>query len=303
MNRIGVKTDFRKDIKEGKPIYYRYYQPDNGEQFFRLMRRVGLKLEDRSEGIVQGLFFSDSVPAMLPESREADDEKNPMALNARMFSESFPLVKSLIAKKRITAVLTNQIRVKPGVSFGNPEYEPGGQAVQFYADQRLRVDSRSIPTHAPGGLKGPIAEEPCWDGNGIDRYRYGFARCTKNKVFSPFRETWFRIWFEEGGQPGRGIDPVFDVYQYLVETGQVEKVKKGRSAAYKILLPGWDHEPCTWPEFKEIVLNPDKQRSKEWQLYMMCRKQIESGEAFSLYFNQVGKKQVEDAAEVEEGAE
>jgi len=285
MRRIGVKIDWTKEKQERSPIYYRYYFPDNGEQFFRFIRRTAKKLEDRTSGPVQAIFFADSAPAMLPEDRAEDDEKNPMAMTARMFSENFPLIKSIMAQKRITVVITNQLRLKPGVSFGSPLYETGGEALKLYSDQRLCVDSRSVPEYMRFSGKGPIAEEPCWDGNGVDRYMYINSKTVKNKVFSPFRETWFRIWFEECGHPGRGIDPVFDLYQFLIETNQVER-KKGK---LKILLPGCDAvEPLDWQNLKAQILDPKKRA--ELNLYKICRKQLETGDAFKLYFNHAGKR-------------
>ncbi len=289
--RMGLDIDKTMGMKNEKGVWeinpwLRYYQPDTGHMTFRYIRRVLKTLPDKiytggewwlifnkktwedklkkmdlkpkkkdgalwlkspDGGKVQAVFFIDSLASMLAEARDEDDTKSPMAQNARMFSEYMPLVKAQLAKKRCSVISTNQVRNTIG-GYGNPETEPGGFAPKHYSDMRCRVSAVSVI-----GGKGPIEEESCWDGKGKDRYKYIKMNTIKNKSFSPFRKSHLRIWFEEKGRPGRGIDPVYDTYQYLMETGQCE-ANRGR---YKILLKGFDGKSFTWKEFKYLILNPN----------------------------------------------
>lgn len=198
-------------------------------------------------GLPQAIFFIDSFIAMLPEARDEDDEKSAMAKVARMFSENAPLVKTLMGRKAVTIVGTNQIRLKP-MAMGNPEYEPGGETIRFFSDLRLRVGAIAPST------AGAQATEPCWDGKGDDCYVYFRAFTRKNKMFSPFREALLRICYESKGESGYGLDPMWDCWQYLKLTGQISGA--GR---YKITVPGpWENRRWTWGEIKDLIFNPSK---------------------------------------------
>jgi RecA/RadA recombinase len=236
------------------------------------------------------------------------------------------MIKNRLGNKRACIIGTNQLRLRPG-AYGNPEYEPGGEAIKFFSDVRVKTKTIAVPNGT-----GHVEEEPCWDGDGIDRYRYVNLSVPKNKVFSPFRQSTIRFWFEEKGSPGRGIDPVFDCFQYLEETGQVSG--KGR---YAITLEGlWTDRQWTWKEFKKFILNPNRLESyaefgfsdpeidtlaKEFKgcggvnpyvvyedknvnklakelrklldtkldIHAACRAQISDSSAFKMYFNTAGK--------------
>jgi len=194
-------------------------------------------------------------------------------------------------------------------SFGNPEYEVGGQAPRFYSDIRLQCRSCSNPMP---GKSGQIDEEPCWDGVGVDKYRYVKIATRKNKCFSPFRNSLMRVWMEEKGDTGRGLDPVFDTFQYMVETGQASRERGGR---YAITMEGpWSTKKSwRWNEFKELILNPNRvevynkfnmnvpeigeasEDNDETQAAVaavldirgICQRQIKTNEAFKLYFKAI----------------
>lgn len=319
----------------------RYFQADIGEIYFRYMHRILQILPDKlphnnnwyyvydkkpkqeydiklykntnrywvqaEDSSAQVIWFIDSLPAMLTERNDEKDDSNEIALQARMFSRYIPLVKSRLARKRCSIVAVNQIRMKP-MAFGNPEVEPGGIAPKQFSDIRLKCTSCANPFP---GKSGQIEEEPCWDGIGIDKYRYVKINTIKNKCFSPFRNSLMRIWTEEKGDSGRGLDPVFDTFQYLEETGQATRERAGY---YKITMPGpWANKKWRWKEFKELILNPDKvevynkyklnipeigkvdENNKETQkavsealdIRRKCQQQIKSDEAFKLYFNKI----------------
>jgi RecA/RadA recombinase len=284
---FGKKDDQGKWVT--KPMV-RYEQPETAEKGFRLMHRILKKLPNKiqvgneyyfvydpdihkdidkrlkaagqtyvkdengkfrvraKDGLPQIIFFVDSFIAMFPEARDNDDEKSAMAQVARVFSENASMVKSRLGAKRACIIGTNQMRLRPG-GYGDPSYEPGGETIKFFSDCRVRTRTIAVPAGT-----GQVEEEDCWDGDGIDRYRYVSVSVPKNKVFSPFRQSTLRFWFEEKGGPGRGVDPVFDCFQYLEETGQVSG--KGR---YMIAVPGpWVNRAWTWKEFKRLILNPDR---------------------------------------------
>jgi RecA/RadA recombinase len=303
MRRIGIQVDWVKEYaswqkKNWEPVYYRYFQPTTGEQIFRYMHRILQKLPPRNDGLPTCLFFLDSLAAVLPEARDENDEKSPMAQLAKMYSEQFPLIKSPLAQTRSLFFASNQVRLRPN-AYGNPEYEPGGEACKFYSDARLKLKKTVGP-----GLTSYVEEEPCWDANGMDRYVYIKAATIKNKMFSPFRETIFRIWFEERGAPGRGIDPVYDTFQFLNETGQIELKKENIFiSSDSVVIQPWVGK-YTWVEFKKLILDPKNlTENAGLTLRKACRKQIENGEAFDKYFNNVGQVKVPVSHMHEAGAD
>ena len=267
---------------------FRYYQPDTGQKTFQLISRVLNEFEDRDRGPAQAVFFLDSLPAMLPKDRSEDDEKNPTASSARMFSESIPLIKTKLAQKRCTVVAANQIRTNPRQLYGNPQYEPGGEALRHYSDCRVKC----VPCAVPKPGKGRILDEPCWDGSGIDRYQYSKLTTIKHKGFSPFRETIVRFCFESKGEPGYGMDSVWDTYQFLDSIGAVDRVRGG---GMKILLDDLDFK-CDWLEFKALILNPNS----EIKVRDKCSELLESGAAFEMYFKKLGGGPTDEEPEPEQ---
>jgi RecA/RadA recombinase len=238
------------------------------------------------DGRAQGIFYIDSIAFMKPEALsgkkekkkgEWKDESGAQALLARVFSKELKGITSLMLKKRFTIVATNQIREKPGVSFGNPEYAPGGNAVRHAHDNRALLRKRGVPA---GYTKKPgmVGEEPCWDGNGIDRYNFAKLDCEKSKDFSPHRHCWIRWWFESNGRPGPGLDPVFDTFQFLKMTGQISKPTG--SSKFSISLEGFEQDVNT-KEFKALILDPEN----DGALREACWTQLREGDAFERFFD------------------
>lgn len=321
VERIGVQTEWAKELKKSEPVYFRYYdRMKHGQQMFKHAMEILDRLPDRDTGPVQVAFFCDSLPTVLPAAQADDSETSINALRASLYSSQLPVIKSRLSAKRCCWIDSNQIRTNPRANFGNPEYEMCGEAVKTLSDVRVKA-KKAIPPKGRGRaeVKRYVEEEMGWAGDGIDRYNFSRLTVTKNKAFSPNRECDIRLWFEENGQPGRGIDPVYDCYEYLGLTGQIQyhnrpfrhftialsPFDKDR----KVRVPEVDPktgEPMhdkdgvvkmvedtratwTWKELKELILNPaNYQKGREsWNLVAACRRQIQDNSAFGLYFDNI----------------
>lgn len=197
---------------------------------------------------VKYIVFVDSCPEMLPQALYEDSEKSPMAQQARMFSNLVPVIRPSMRRKGVVMVTINHTRLRPGVQFGSPEYIPCGEHLKLATDIRLRVSSVAIP-----GGKGKIEEEYNLDGK-LERYIYSKYAVKKNKKAPTLgRDCTIRVCIEKDGKPGYGIDPVYDLFEYLRVSKQIRK----RGDSVTIDLPGvWQNVKITWDDLKRLVYQP-----------------------------------------------
>jgi recombination protein RecA len=169
-------------------------QPDNGEQALEL-----------AEAMIRSNQFAiiviDSVAALTPKAEiEGDMGDSKMGLQARLMSQALRKITSAINKSHTIVIFINQLREKIGVMFGNPETTTGGNALKFYATQRL--DIRRIGQEKDGE---EITANKCK------------VKVVKNKIAPPYRIALFDIEF------GTGINKVSELVSLAVDYSIVKK--------------------------------------------------------------------------------
>ena len=188
-------------------------QPDTGEQALEIAETLV-----RSGAI--DLIVVDSVAALTPRAEiEGEMGDSHMGLQARLMSQALRKLTAAISKSQTTLIFINQIRMKIGVMFGNPETTTGGNALKFYSS--VRLDIRRIES---------VKEGQDVMGNRVR------VKVVKNKMAPPFRQAEFDIMFAEGisktgelvdiGVERKVIDKSGAWYSY-----KGERVGQGRDAA------------------------------------------------------------------------
>lgn len=171
-------------------------QPDTGEQALEICENLV-----RSGAV--DIIVIDSVAALTPQKEiEGEMGDSVMGVQARLMSQALRKLTAIVGKSKCTIVFINQIRMKIGVMFGNPETTTGGNALKFYSSVRLEI--RRIETI---------------DGKGDDdaignRVR---VKVVKNKVAPPFRKVELDVYF------GKGVSAAASVLDSAVKHGLIDK--------------------------------------------------------------------------------
>ena len=246
------------------------------------------------DGQMQGIVFLDSYTAMMPESKDEEEISNQLSVKASAFSKQLERIKGRMAQKMVTVYGLNHLRDNPMAMFGPKETEKGGKALQQFSDVRLRQTSRS---NSASPFKAGLVQskknynemEKSVEFAGRDYYRYVHIKAIKNKLWTPERECFIRIWVEDGSGTARGIDPVFDTMYYLKQTGQLSGPRK----KMKIKLEGLGKakKPVDWATMKLWILGKKEDKVKvskslgfdPMDLRKFCFKQLDKGVAEDLF--------------------
>jgi len=199
-------------------------QPDTGEQALEIAETLV-----RSGAL--DVLVVDSVAALVPRAElEGEMGDAQMGLQARLMSQALRKLTGSISKSKTTVIFINQLRMKIGVFFGNPETTTGGNALKFYASMRL--DIRKVSSLKAGqdviGMRTRV-------------------KVVKNKVAPPFRETEFDIIF------GEGISREGDLLDLAAENAVIEKSGAWYSYKGERLGQGRDNTRTFLKEHPEIL--------------------------------------------------
>ncbi len=192
-------------------------QPEYGEQALEITETLV-----RSGAL--DVIIIDSVAALTPRAEIEGEMGDPsMGVQARLMSQALRKLTSAISKSKTCVIFTNQLRMKIGVMFGNPETTTGGNALKFYAS--VRLDVRRI--------------EAIKDGTNVIGNRTR-VKVVKNKVAPPFREATFDILYNEGiSKLGDLIDTAVE-HNVIAKSGswfsyKEERIGQGRDSVKKYL--------------------------------------------------------------------
>ena len=171
-------------------------QPDTGEQALEIAESLV-----RSGAV--DIIVVDSVAALTPQAEiEGDMGDSHMGLQARLMSQALRKLTAIIGKSKCILVFINQIRMKIGVMFGNPETTTGGNALKFYSSLRLEI--RRIESIDAKGADEAVG----------NRVR---VKIVKNKVAPPFRKVELDIYF------GKGVSAMSSLLDGAVKYGLIDK--------------------------------------------------------------------------------
>jgi len=204
-------------------------QPDNGEEALNILDSLV------RSGMVS-VVVVDSVAALTPRAEiEGEMGAQYMGLQARMMSQALRKLTAITARYNVLIIFINQIRMKIGVMFGNPETTPGGNALKFASS--VRIDVRRIAQIKKG--------EDIMGG----RVK---AKIVKNKVAPPFRVAEFDVMY------GTGISYEADVLQTAIKYGVATKTGATYSFEGQKIAVGIDNSVAKLKEDKKLLKDIEK---------------------------------------------
>ncbi len=198
-------------------------QPDFGEQALEI-------LETLVRSAAFGVIVVDSVAALTPRAEiEGEMGDSHMGLQARLMSQALRKLTAITGKTGTTIIFLNQLRMKIGVMFGNPETTTGGNALKFYASIRMDIRQR---------------DKIMRDGNLVGHTRV--VKVVKNKMAPPFKEASFDMIYPYG------IDKESSILDAAIQMGIVEKSGAWFSYGDKQLAQGRDGTVLVLKEDKKL---------------------------------------------------
>lgn len=247
------------------------------------------------DGNLQGLVICDSWPAMNPESNDEEEANNALGVHARFFAKHLPRIKGRLARKMVAVLGINQLREIPMAMYGPKEKEACGQALRYTSDVRTWWNSRAsgMPFNPKFDGDEKLEIERSVTGEGKDRYRYIQMVNKKNKLGTPGRKHWMRLWVSDAKGDAMGFDPFFDTVHYLRETGQL-KSKNRKTMQLELDGLGKAKKTIDWMTLKTWVLGTKEEKTKISQaqgykpmcIRAFCFKQLSDGKGEELYNRQ-----------------
>lgn len=211
-------------------------QPDTGEQALEITETLV-----RSSAV--DVIIIDSVAALVPRAEiEGEMGDSHMGLQARLMSQALRKLAGVVNKSKTTVIFINQLRMKIGVMFGNPETTAGGQALKYYASVRLDIRRTEQIKNGDQAI-----------GNHVK------VKVVKNKVAAPFRVAEFDIMYNEGISIAGDLIDLAVKHELVGKSGawyeyKDEKIGQGREAAKQFLK---DHPPIM-KELDKAIRAADK---------------------------------------------
>lgn len=215
-------------------------QPDSGEQALEIVETLV-----RSNAV--DIIVVDSVAALTPRAEiEGEMGDSHMGLQARLMSQALRKLTAAVSRSNVSIIFINQIRMKIGVMFGNPETTTGGNALKFYSSVRMEIRSS-------GKIEGNTADGKELVGNRVK------VKIVKNKVAPPFRIAEFDIMFNRGISTEGDILDLSEKYNITRKSGafysyKEENIGQGRENAKTYLK----NNPKVMKEIEGLVLKAAK---------------------------------------------
>lgn len=220
-------------------------QPDSGEQALEIVETLV-----RSNAV--DLIVVDSVAALTPRAEiEGEMGDSHMGLQARLMSQALRKLTAAVSRSNVSIIFINQIRMKIGVMFGNPETTTGGNALKFYASVRLEIRSA-------GKIEGNTPDGKELVGNRVK------VKVVKNKVAPPFKVAEFDIMFNKGISTEGDILDLSERYSITRKSGafysyKEENIGQGRENAKAYLRSN----PKVMKELESLIKKAVKTAAEE----------------------------------------
>ena len=218
-----------------------FCQPQSGDEAVEMAEKVC------RSGEIQLCVF-DSIYSARPKSEiegEVDDAN--ISYHARLVGQLVKRTSPLVSLNDICFMMTNQSREKPGIAYGNPKYQPGGNGPKFYCSIRVSLKRLGKPVEDANDVK--VANEVC-------------AVVVKNKIAPPWREAEFKITY------GKGIERATDVFNACVKAGFIFKKGswwfKKTSTGEERICQGED-KATAWVEQRIDAISEKIKQSPWWK--------------------------------------